>query len=196
MEIAKLTTALNITPQFSPDIYDYNVTTDDGYFTFKLEYDEALTCYVYEEDVFVQYCHPSQSIKLTSTESLFVIELFFYTDNPHLETNYSFVVTQPPCDVTNFTLFQFPDEIHCVAKEAPDDSAVNSFCIAQSSTTSVSFNYTNTESCVSPTIQYQADGAWTDCPDGVCPFVSGENVFQLAFVNSVEPSMLTVLNGL
>ena len=195
-EIHNLTTSFNITPTFSSSLFAYNVTTEDGYFTFKMDFDEALTCYVYEDDVFVQNCRASQSIKLSSTSALFVLELFFHTDNPHVETNYTFLVTQPPCDVTNFTISQFPDAIHCTETESPDDSAVRSFCIAQSAIASVSFNFTSTESCASPTIQYQFNGSMTDCPNNTCPFVSGENVFELAFVNSVEPSQLTVLNGL
>ena len=52
-EIHNLTTSFNITPTFSSSLFAYNVTTEDGYFTFKMDFDEALTCYVYEDDVFI-----------------------------------------------------------------------------------------------------------------------------------------------
>ena len=139
----------------------------------------------------------SQSITLTSVTGTVAITIYIATDNPPLPTTYNFIVSQPICDVTSFSVdSSYVDPINCVSAHPADIYSSSSICITNSSSSLISLQYSSTDICYYPNFEFYNGSQWASCQENYCYLSSTYNYFRVTFDNSNNPSYFNVSNGL
>lgn len=187
-----------VVPAFASNTFGYHVNLPSNLFTFSLSFDPRVTCTVTFGGT-SNPCADTQNVQLSSVSGTVTITLNVDSDQPLLTTTYTFLVSQPICNLQSFSVAStFTDPISCTPGPPLDVHSLGTNCVANSTQYLVDLSIASTDSCYNPTYQFFNDTteAWEDCDGASCPLFASRNNYQVTFDNANNPSYLNISNGL